>query len=468
MTLTPTATQTPTVTNTSTPTFTVTATFTFTPTPTATPFGSLVKAASETTAHGADVITYTLTYSNLGSSTIFNASVTDTLPGAMIYVAGSASNGGVYNTGQITWSIPSLAPGASLVLTYKTQIGLQVHSGEALVNNACLSYAGITNCVSNSVTMVGDYVVKVSVFNSSGELVKTLDTFELESAISSFSLSGDLIQTDGDAVKILSQGMTLDAWDGTNVKGDKVSNGTYFIVVNSTDPFGVSTTVTQQTTVLLKSNTMQFTVFNGSGETVMTLSKQQLEALIGGPLQTADYNLGLVTFSPTVITPSYGNPTGNGSSVLITLGSGRSFWWEGVNAGGAIVASGQYTLAFTSQISGQAQENISENVTVLDQNSSPIVKVLVEPNLVYLNQTQKVMFALTLNASQADNVQVKIYTLAGELVGPVLMNNIGNLNWVTWNLSGSNLASGMYFADIELREGNQVLDRKIVKLAILH
>ncbi len=414
------------------------------------------------------MITYTLTYSNLGSTTIFNASVTDTLPSAMIYVAGSASDGGLDNGAEITWSIPSLAPGASLVLTYKAQIGLQVHSGETLVNNACLSYAGITDCVSNSVTMAGDYVVKISVFNSSGELVKTLDTFELASPISSFSLTGDLIQTDGDSVKILYQGMTLDAWDGTNVKGDKVSNGTYFIVVNSTDPLGVSTTVTQQTTVMLKTNSMQFTVFNSSGEIVMTLSKTQLETLIGGPLQTADYDLGLATFSPTVITPSYGNPTGNGSSVLITLGSGRSFRWEGVNAGGKIVSSGQYTLNFTSQISGQAQANVSENVTVLDQNSSPIVKVVVEPNLVYLNQTQKVMFALTLSAPQADNVQVKIYTLAGELVGPALMNDPGNLNWVTWNLSGISLASGMYFADVELREGNQVLDRKIMKLAILH
>jgi uncharacterized repeat protein (TIGR01451 family) len=428
----------------------------------------LVKAASETTAHGADVITYTLTYSNKGGSTIFNAAVTDILPGAMTYVAGSASNGGLYSGGQISWSIPSLAPGASLQLTYKAQVGLQVNTGEVLVNNACLSYAGTTNCVSNSVTLLGNYVVKITIFNSAGELVKTLNTYELASAISNFSVVDNVIQTDQDTVKILYQGMTLDAWDGTNIYGNKVSNGTYFIEVNSTDPFGVTTTVTQQATVLLGSNLMQFMVFNEAGETVMTLSKQQIESLIGGPLQAADYDLGKVTFSTTVITPSYGNPTGKDSSVLVTLGSGRSFRWEGVNDGGKILTSGQYILTFKSQISGKAEQNVSEQVTVLNANSSPIEKVVVKPNPVYLNQTQKVVFAVTVNAPQANNVQVKIYTLAGELVGHALMNDTGNLGQVSWDLSGVNIASGMYFADIELREGNQVLDRKIVKLAILH
>jgi hypothetical protein len=169
-----------------------------------------------------------------------------------------------------------------------------------------------------------------------------------------------------------------------------------------------------------------------------------------------------------VITPSYGNPTGKDSSVLVTLGSGRSFRWEGVNDGGKILTSGQYILTFKSQISGKAEQNVSEQVTVLNANSSPIEKVVVKPNPVYLNQTQKVVFAVTVNAPQANNVQVKIYTLAGELVGHALMNDTGNLGQVSWDLSGVNIASGMYFADIELREGNQVLDRKIVKLAILH
>ena len=79
--------------------------------------------------------------------------------------------------------------------------------------------------------------------------------------------------------------MPLDTWDGTNIQGNKVTNGNYLIVVNSTDPFGVTTTVTQSATVLLGSNKMQFMIFNNAGEVVYSLTADQLGAILGSPLQ---------------------------------------------------------------------------------------------------------------------------------------------------------------------------------------
>ncbi|HET9869013.1 MAG TPA: hypothetical protein VFR02_00755, partial [bacterium] len=418
-------------------------------------------------AQGADMITYTLTYSNLGSTTISNAAVTDTLPSGMTYVNGSASNGGLFNAGQVTWALPALLPGASLTLTYQAQVGLQVHTGQVLVNHACLSYGGQVNCASSSVTILGDYVVRVSVFNASGELVKTLDTFELGQPISSFDLGSDVLRTDGDVLQIYADGMSLDAWNGTNAAGQKVSNGTYFVEIDSTDPFGVTTTVTQQATVLLGSNTLDFVVYNSAGEAVLSLDAAQIEALIGGPLTSADFDLGKATFSPLVITPSYADPTGRDTSVLITLGSGRSFRWSGTNDGGKILSPGQYLLSFKGQMSGKPSQNVTTQVTLLGCAGSPIQKVLLKPNPIYLDQTQTAYFEVTVNAPRADNVRVKIYTLAGELTGQVLVNDPGNLSQVTWHLDGVNLASGMYFADIEVRQGDQLLDRQVLKLAIL-
>jgi uncharacterized repeat protein (TIGR01451 family) len=417
---------------------------------------------------GGEVITYTLTYSNQGSTTIFNAGIEDFLPIGMTYVVGSASGGGTYNSGQLTWNFASLAPGDSVTETYQTQVGLEVHAGEVMTNKACLMYGGASTCATSSVTLTGNYVVKISIYTSSGELVKTLDTFELASPISSFTVSNNVLRTDSDVLQILYQGMPLDTWDGTNTQGNKVTNGTYLIVVDSTDPFGVTTTVTQSATVLLGSNQMQFMIFNSAGEVVYSLTADQLSAILGSSLQTADYNLGAISFSPVVITPSYSDPTGADTSVLITLGSGRTFRWSGVNNAGQILTSGDYTLRFTSQLAGEAEQNVASLVTLLDSNQPPIGTVRLKPNPVYLNQTQKAYFEIQVNAVKADNVQIKIYTLAGELTGQVLVNDPGNLSQVTWDLSSSRLASGMYFADIELREGSQLVGRKILKVAILH
>jgi hypothetical protein len=67
-----------------------------------------------------------------------------------------------------------------------------------------------------------------------------------------------------------------------------------------------------------------------------------------------------------------------------------------------------------------------------------------------------------------DSVKVKIYTLAGELVGNPLMNDLGNPGVVTWNLGGSGIASGTYIAVVELNSDGGVIGRKVLKVVVVH
>ena len=72
-------------------------------------------SASKTNASPSETITYTLTYTNKGSGNAVNVEITLPIPANTAFVAGSASNGGIYSsaTNSVKWTAPSLAPGAS-------------------------------------------------------------------------------------------------------------------------------------------------------------------------------------------------------------------------------------------------------------------------------------------------------------------------------------------------------------------
>jgi len=78
----------------------------------------LSKTASTSSAAVGDVITFTVTASNPLSVGLTNVVVTDTLPTGMAYSTSVAATGSAVDSGQaVTWTIPSLAAGASTTLT---------------------------------------------------------------------------------------------------------------------------------------------------------------------------------------------------------------------------------------------------------------------------------------------------------------------------------------------------------------
>lgn len=417
-------------------------------------------------------MTYSLSYSNLGTGPVFNVTLTDHLPptAAESYVAGSASNGGAYDSGtnQLTWSLPVIPAGTTATLTYQTQLGIFSAQYNPVVNQADLAYPGGQVSASASLTVTGDYRVHVDVYNSAGELVKNLTQFDSSFAVSGFTVVGGVLQTPQDVASLVYDGTALATWDGTNQSGQKVGNGTYYVKVESTDPFGVTTTVTQDVAVDLSRSSLSLRVFNGAGEVVKSLDTDQIESLIGGTaLTAADYAVGNAKISSTVLSPSYNQPGALGASVTIILGSGGSFSWDGQSDDGTLLSPGNYFLELKSVLPNSASQETTWTLVVLPASGSVSGTSRLWPNPVNLDQTQTAVFKLNVSSPMVDNVEIRLYTLAGELLPIRLTNDEGMVSQVTWHLAGVNIASGMYIAVAELKQGNRVIGRQILRIAIL-
>jgi len=126
-------------------------------------------------------------------------------------------------------------------------------------------------------------------------------------------------------------------------------------------------------------------------------------------------------------------------------------------------------MEFSDQLSGQSQQTISQMITVESSSDSGIASVVLAPNPIYTTQTQQAKFLISVNDVQADNVRINLYTLAGELMpNPITSSLSAGNNVVYWNLGSENIASGMYFAEIELKQGNNMLERKVIKVTVIH
>lgn len=85
---------------------------------------TLSLSTDKATASPSEVVTYTLSYRNVGSGDAANVTVTLPIPAGTTYVEGSASGGGTYDpaTNSVKWIIQSLAPDAAGQCTARVRI----------------------------------------------------------------------------------------------------------------------------------------------------------------------------------------------------------------------------------------------------------------------------------------------------------------------------------------------------------
>ena len=356
------------------------------------------------------------------------------------------------------WSFPSLQPGV-YQLPYTVTVPTTLTAQTVLINNAQVGFSGgRPQSVTAPVTVVFPMTVQVAVYNSAGELVKILLVKNFSQAIGTFQLSSALLTNQDSSTAVSILGAAIVSWDGTTQNGTPVTNGQYFIKIQSTDPYGAVTSVTQTVGVNRSLATLSVAVYNEAGEVVKNLFSQ---TVVSGGTNT----IQSLQLSSTVIQPGPGtqsNPAVTAIQVA-AAGGGVTLAWDGTNNQGTVVSNGQYYVE-VHLVDGQGGENqtITRQVAVLNggRGTTP-GPLVVEPNVLSTGQSAAVF---TLNTAQGFTLKVRVYDVAGELVGSAL--GPAEADRVVWNAGGA--ASGLYIAVVDVEGPNGHAGSKTAKLLVRH
>ena len=458
VTWTPTFTNTPTVTNSPTPTQTPTATFT------PTPDVEIAKLESESVGHSNDIVTYTLVVSPaFGQAN--SVVVTDALPNYLTFegfgpVPASVNNPSFLNN-TLTWTLVVM-PATPVTLTFQAQLATFVPQGTVITNTAQLTYTGLSSPkrASVSMTMATSYTVHIGVYNEAGELITSYPAMELSQEITNFSiLASPTITTLNGVVYIEVNGQELESWNGMNQSGTPVQNGSYYVKVDNTDPFGITNTVSQVVTVNRHLAKVQVNIFNEAGEIIRHLTSYVDDA---GTFSIDNVNLSTAVLQPTSDTTPV---PGNANYVTINLGNGQSLSWDGKDDQGSIVTNGHYNVEIHYEDGTGGDQVVTRGLLVETTGQThPNDVVYAKPNV--LNGRSGYQTALRVDSNDAYTLRIKIYDIAGELIRnvPVVPDGVNN----EMQADFSSQASGMYFAMVELINGQGgVAKRQALKIVVV-
>jgi uncharacterized repeat protein (TIGR01451 family) len=422
----------------------------------------MAKQASETTAKAGDILTYSIGITVTGNSAN-NVVVTDVLPSGLTFVAFGIVPAGsvtIANPPNLKWALPSPLAVGTYQLTYQAQVNSFV-AGGAVTNNAQLTYTGSAPVTSSvSVQVLGLYTVSINVYNSAGEVVKTLSVKEYSSPINSESLQASntitTLQGPGSEIEIYYDGTLLGIWDGSTNNGNPATNGTYQIKVDSVSSTGTVTSVSQQATVNRQLSNITATIYNSAGEVVRTLYNVVDDAI---GTQMTNVNLSANVFNPGVGT----NGNGTNLKILITTsGTPVTLTWDGTNNSATNVTPGTYTIELHWDNGEGQTTNITRSVVVMGGGASGTV--IAEPNVLEPSQTMTTTFNGA-GITNASTLNIKIYTIAGQLV-TTTTGGAGTAS-AAWDATG--IASGIYIASVQVLDANGgVIKQQLLKILVLH
>ncbi len=442
---TPTFSDSPTHTPSRTPTVTFTFTPTFTDTPTATPTFTL-----------SDTRTHTPSFTATPSAT---PTMTDTPP----FSATSTATPSVTPTDTPSFTAtpsatetatpsgtPTDTPTFSATPTHSPSFsatGTPTDSPSPTPTHSPSPTHSATPTVSPTYTPQPPVRATLRVFNSAGEEVAVLAAnMGLSAKPSGLSAPYPGFNPDsGGQGQLLIEGTSaILYWDGSNSSGQISASGTYHVLMQVEDSFGVVEVWETALAVVRSSSGVTVEVFNGAGELVWS------DFVSGGGAST----LGL---SDSSLVP------GSGPGLKISYGHapGDSVYWNGLDSQGAEVSSGTYIVKVTQDMQGGGSKTFAAHVAVLGLGQQPFEGVVALGNPLPASGGGSLQLKLT-GMAPGTRAWGAAYNMAGEKVGELG----GQGDSLAWQLP-SGLAGGVYIIRVEAQDGAGRRGAKTLKVALL-
>src|SRR5260221_8616949 len=141
-------------------------------------------------------------------------------------------------------------------------------------------------------------------------------------------------------------------------------------------------------------DTLEVAVYNEAGEVVKHFTQAEIQSLVAGSsgsLLPADFEVGKVKLSSSLISPSYSSSSAPNQTLTVTLGSGRSFTWDGRGDNGNILTSGTYFIEVKSAVEGDPKQQIVVPIHI-QGNQSGVAEIGARPKPVKLGHGNTAIF----------------------------------------------------------------------------
>lgn len=163
----------------------------------------LVKESSAPSVRAGEIMTYTLTVANSGTTGATAVALTDTLPTEVTFLA--ASHEGAVADGVVTWPVFSLAAGASAARTVAVQVNSTVPEGVTVITNVASAF---------NQTLLGDLNPEDNVASVTTALITNAPPIAVDDEAETnqntpveIDVLGNDSDVDGDALTIVTVGM---------------------------------------------------------------------------------------------------------------------------------------------------------------------------------------------------------------------------------------------------------------------
>lgn len=308
------------------------------------------------------------------------------------------------------------------------------------------------------------YTISIGVYNSAGELVKTIAVKPASTLMTvvDFSEGANTSPTTvvpGQPLSIYLPGMitpddmgqtgTVFTWDGTTNAMQPAASGSYYIKIEQVDTYGHVAVLIKDFSVMQVEQYVELLVYNSAGEIVYDY-KQYTTAPNNVTLQLAD------------IIPV--QKSGN-NNIQVVYGPGLTDYinWNGLNSNGVAVGSGTYEVKIISRTLEGTEVTASKTVIVLSEGSKYLDNIKAYPNP--YTGTGVLTFAWT--SSYPGRIIIRVYNISGELVR-TLGGDLaaGSLTWDCTTGAGNSVSQGYYVAVLTSTDTQGYINQKMVKFVI--